>query len=101
MAGVALPVRIPPISSRRTDTALFILCSESRRDASTESLLIGCSSRHRPVDEGADGLAAKDASDVADGPQVEDADGKVVLGAEGDGRRVHHLEPATKHLHVF
>src|SRR5438132_6956609 len=100
-AGVARPVRTAPSSSWSTPMAPFIFLVAS---ASADSTVTGSpfgASLLRPVHERPDGLAGEDAPDVAVAPIVEHEDGKAIVATQGDGRGVHHLEPAGQHLRVL
>src|SRR5690606_40782287 len=51
-------------------------------------------------DEGAERLAADDATDVAGREHIKDDDRQIVLLAKRDRGAVHHVEPAGQYLEV-
>src|SRR3954463_4352135 len=99
--GEARPVRTVASSPRLESTDLLIRPLASSSSSSISSTgLPSSSSGGRAGDQRAHPLAADDPIYVASVSHVEDVDGKVVVHAERERGRVHHLEPALDRLAV-
>src|SRR4029077_19315814 len=99
--GEARPVRTVASSLRLPSTAWSMrpLASSSNSSISSTDAPLQ-SFRGLARDERADLLAADDPIYVALVPDVEDVDRQVVVHAERERRRVHHLEPPLDRLAV-
>src|SRR5512137_1541399 len=89
----ALPVLMAANSRFRVSWALCILSSAFLISSFTIAVL-------PPGDQRPQRLARHDLLDIAGNVEIEDDDGKAVVHAEGDGRRVHDLEVLLEHLEV-
>src|SRR5256885_16850757 len=87
----ALPVRSFDSSLRKAEITLSISLCISEKKASFMA---------SPRNQRADVFAAYDALDVAFFHEIKDHDREVVVHAEGDRRRVHHLELFIQYLDV-
>src|SRR4051795_81143 len=97
--GEARPVRTVASSPRLDSTDFAIRPSASLSSSSISSTGPPFSSLGgRAGDQRAHPLAADDPIYVAGVPHVEDVDGEIVVHAERERGRVHHLEPALDRL---
>src|ERR1035437_6596468 len=78
----------------------FLLDLGNRRHGSRLLPVSGARSGLRGFDDASDCLAQNDATNVARHEEVEDADGHLVVPAEGDRGGVHHSEPLFEHVLV-
>src|SRR5262249_12591162 len=97
-AGVALPVRRPRNSSRKTFTAFSMRSSASKRISSL--VIVRGPSSGELADYGTEGVAGNGPLDVPLALEVEDENGELRLPAQADGRSVHHAQIIAEDLVV-
>src|SRR4051794_16002108 len=95
---LARPVRTPAMSRRTRSSAasIFVFTSPNMPCKSLKSIAL----QERLRNSCADRFTHDDAADVSGLSQVEDDDRHLVVHAQRDGSRVHHLQPPLEHLQV-